>query len=103
MKIFLFFINTIIGMDEWIDRKLVFEVNNLSESDGKLCFTVDTDEPISFRKLNPMKSYALQFEYPNGEKELKYFTLRGFEIGPPIRGSTVHEVTLHVKRVEVEV
>lgn len=89
-------------MDDWIDRKLVFQVNNLSEDENKLSFTVDTDEPVQFRKLTPTKSYALQFEYPNGEKELKYFTLSAFEIGPPIRGSTIHELILHVKRIEVE-
>lgn len=100
MKIFLFYVNAIIGLDDWTDRKLIFQVDNLIESEDKLCVTVNTEEPINFRKLTPMKSYALQFEHPAGQRELKYYMLKAFEVEPD--KDTIYKLILHVKRIEVE-
>ncbi len=102
MKIFLFYINAIVGLDDWVDRKLIFPVLSLVESVDKLELVVATDEPINFRKLVPSKAYALQFEYSEtNSKELKYYTLQAFEITPPPRGVEEYQLTLHIKRIEV--
>jgi hypothetical protein len=100
MKIFLFYVNAIVGLDEWTDRKLLFQVNKLTESDNKLALEISTDEPLLFRMLNPRKSYALQFE--EGEKkELKYYTLKALEIVPPTKDNQIYDLILHVDKVEV--
>lgn len=104
MRVFLFYVNTIPGLDEWTDRKLIFEVNKFSEEEDKLFLEINTDEPINFRKLNPSKPYVLQFEYTNPDRiERKYYFLRAFEIIPPPRNSLTFQVTLHIKRIEIEV
>ncbi len=102
MRIFLFYVNAMVGLDEWTDRKLLFEISNLSETSTKLYLNVTIDTPKDFRKLIPTKSYALQFEHSDGTKELKYYSLNAFEIIPPPTGEETYEVILHTKRIEVE-
>ena len=100
MKVFLFYVNAIVGMDEWTDRKLIFRVDNLVEESGKIVVKVDTESHLDFRKLNPGKSYALQFEHSDGTKELKYYTLKAFELTPPKKGSTVYDTILYVNKID---
>ena len=102
MMMFLFYVNTIVGLDEWTDRKLIFEIAKFSESDGKLFLDVTTDEPVSFRKLSPKKNYAIQFEPEIGEKEIKYYSLRAFEIMPPLGNETTYLVILHIDKIEID-
>jgi hypothetical protein len=100
MKIFLFYVNNIVGLDEWTDRKLIYKVDSLIESTDTIQLVINTDEPIGFRQLVPSRSYALQFEEGN-QKELKYFSLRAFQITPPAKASTSYDVLLHVTKIEL--
>jgi hypothetical protein len=100
MEVFLFYVNAIVGMDDWVDRKLIFKVDDYKEEIGKITVKVDTESPTDFRKLNPGKSYAFQFEHKDGTKELKYYALRAFELAPPQKGSNTYETVLYVNKIE---
>lgn len=100
MKVFLFFVTTLVGLDEWTDRKLIAEVNKLVETTSSLVLEISTDEPVIFKKLIPGKNYAVQIEPTVGEKVRKYYYLKAFEITPPIKGSLTYKLILHVTPIE---
>lgn len=100
MRIFLFYVNTIVGLDEWTDRKLLFEVTKFMEDESKLTMDVDLEEHEYLKKLSPGKNYALQFETLNN-KVLKYYYLKAFEVLPPPRGSQIYNLVLHVNKIEL--
>jgi len=84
MRIFLYFIKTIPGMDDWLDRKLIFEVFDLvqeiEDSKNIIKVKISNDGIDKFHMLQPGKSYALQFEYSTDEKPLQYFSLVSVEV-----------------------
>lgn len=102
MKIFLFYINGICGLEDWLDRKLVFPVESLLEEQDKLSIEVLVEDSTLLRKLNPGKNYALQFEHDNGSKELKYYKLKAFELTPPPKGEEKYCIILYAIRLEIE-
>lgn len=101
MRIFLFNVNTIVGLDDWTDRKLISEVSSLVETENHLDLTLNLEDNLSLKRIIPGKSYALQFEHSNGEKELKYYSLRAFEVESPPRDSELYKIKLHTKKIEI--
>lgn len=97
MKIFLFYVNTLVGLDTWVDRKLIYAVDTLKEEQNQLYLDITTDEPKNFRKLVPGKSYALQFE-EDDNKYLRYYSLKGFEIIPA--QADRYSLVLHVDPIK---
>lgn len=100
MKMFLLYVNGIAGLEDWLDRELVFPINTLKESEKSLSFIVDKEvENHSFSKLQPGKTYAVEIEMA-GRKELKYYYLKSFEIA---KINNNFECKLNVSSVSVEV
>lgn len=102
MEIFLFSINTIAGLDTWVDRDLISKISSFTENDKQVNLTVEINQPPMLRKLLPKKTYAFQYEYSSGEKELKYFILEAFEIIPPPKKSEIYNLILYIKKLEIE-
>lgn len=101
MKMYLFYVAGIAGLEDWLDRELVFKIHKFEETDTSLVLEVDEEDKQSLNKLNPNKNYAVQFEYVGGDKELKYYYVRAFEITLPEKGETKYSVNLMVKKLTV--
>ncbi len=98
MKIYLFYINGIAGLEDWMDRELVFAVFKLTEEEGKMTLSVEVEDTKDLRKLHPGRNYALQFEVP-GSKELKYYNMSAFEVIP--QGHINYDVVMYVTGLTV--
>lgn len=101
MKMFFFYINGICGLEDWLDRELVFPISELYENPDKLCLVVSAEGIQSLKKLVPNKSYAIQFEHTGGHKELKYYYLMAFEVLEPSKNSTDYDIILYTKSLDI--
>ncbi len=98
MKIYLFYINGIAGLEDWLDRELVFQVSKLFNDKDCLRLEVELEDINVLRKLQPGKCYGVQYDYSGGNKELKYYNVSAFEI-ETIHNSKSFGIVLYAKEL----
>ena len=99
MKIFLYLVRGFPGLEDMLDRDLLFEAKTITVAEKKIEMIVDL-ETISTEKLFPTKNYAIETD--NGKtSDFKYYYLSSFELDEP--GKEDIRLTLHVNPIQTSI
>lgn len=77
MKVYVSLVTGLPGLEDLLERKLVFNAKCLTQDNEQFEFLVDEEAIADLGRLSPSKNYAIEYE---GIKGLSYFYLKAYEI-----------------------